>query len=129
MSRNPVLNCTLPKCEEKPRDIWAPEQLVYALEKCENDILSLALNLAFSCSLRMGEMLGLTWDCVDISPESIRSKKAYIYINKELQRVTKGALDAIDGRDALYNLRCFSKNVLKTSINPKNQSECAISTK
>jgi integrase len=119
MSRNPVLNCTLPKCEEKPRDIWTPEQLVYALEKCENDILSLALNLAFSCSLRMGEMLGLTWDCVDISPESIRSKKAYIYINKELQRVTKGALDAIDGRDIMFSFPAvMAKNnttlVLKT---------------
>ena len=119
MSRNPVLNCTLPKCEEKPRDIWTPEQLVYALEKCEDETLSLALNLAFSCSLRMGEMLGLTWDCVDISPESIRNKKAYIYINKELQRVTKGALDAIDGRDIMFTFPAvMAKNnttlVLKT---------------
>jgi integrase len=119
MSRNPVLNCTLPKCVEKPRDIWTPEQLVDALEKCENETLSLALNLAFSCSLRMGEMLGLTWDCVDISPDSIRDKKAYIYINKELQRVTKGAMDAIDGRDIMFTFPAvMAKNnttlVLKT---------------
>ena len=38
---------------------------MHALEVCEDDRLKLALNLAFSCSLRMGEMLGLTWDCVD----------------------------------------------------------------
>ncbi|NCB66629.1 MAG: site-specific integrase [Bacilli bacterium] len=119
MSRNPVLNCTLPKCEEKPRDIWTPEQLVHALENCEDDILSLALNLAFSCSLRMGEMLGLTWDCVEISDDSIRKKNAYIYVNKELQRVTKNALDVLDGRDVMFTFPAvMAKNnttlVLKT---------------
>ena len=30
---------------------------MHALEICEDDRLKLALNLAFSCSLRMGEML------------------------------------------------------------------------
>lgn len=29
-------------------------------------------------------MLGLTWDCVDIFPESIEAGTAYIYINKEI---------------------------------------------
>ena len=30
-----------------------------------------------SCSLRLGELLGLTWDCVDISPEAIEENRAY----------------------------------------------------
>ncbi len=102
MARNPVLNCTLPKVEEKTREIWSPEELYEALEKCEDDTLALALNLAFSCSLRMGEMLGLTWDCVDISEESIQKKKAYVYVNKELQRVTRNAMEVLDGRDIMY---------------------------
>ena len=38
------------------------EVLQKALEACDDDILRLAINLAFSCSLRMGELLGLTWD-------------------------------------------------------------------
>ena len=59
-------------------------------------MLRLALNLAFSCSLRMGEMLGLTWDCVDISPESIDNGSASIYVDKELQRVSRDALAQID---------------------------------
>lgn len=42
----------------------------YALEVCDDDILALAINLSFACSLRMGEMLGLTWDCIDISEET-----------------------------------------------------------
>ena len=91
--RNPVLNATLPKAEYKKREIWTPDILAKALEVCDDPILSLAINLAFSCSLRMGELLGLTWDCVDVSAQSIESGNASIFINKELQRVTRGALD------------------------------------
>ena len=60
MSRNPVLNATLPKEEHKERAIWTAETLFKALKVCDDDNLALALNLAFSCSLRMGELLGLT---------------------------------------------------------------------
>lgn len=45
---------------------------------CEDERLKLAINLAFSCTLRMGELLGLTWDCVDISPEAIEENRSYI---------------------------------------------------
>lgn len=92
MSRNPVLNATLPKEEHKQREIWTSDILFKALSVCDDDNLSLALNLAFSCSLRMGEMLGLTWDCVDISEESIKNGCAFVFVNKELQRVNRDAL-------------------------------------
>lgn len=78
MSRNPVLNATLPKEEHKQREIWTAETLFKALEVCDDDVLALALNLAFSCSLRIGELLGLTWDCIDISESSIKAGNAYI---------------------------------------------------
>lgn len=102
MSRNPVLNATLPKEEHKQRDIWTADILFKALEVCDDDNLSLALNLAFSCSLRMGEMLGLTWDCVDISEESITAGRAYIFVNKELQRVNRNALEQLNEKDVLF---------------------------
>lgn len=99
MNRNPVQNATLPKCEKNTREIWDAETLFKAIGLCEDDTLKLAMNLAFACSLRMGELLGLTWDCVDISKESISTGKAYIYVNKELQRVSRNALSQIDGQD------------------------------
>ena len=71
MEKNPVIYATVPKYKSAKREIWTAETLMHALEVCEDDRLKLALNLAFSCSLRMGEMLGLTWDCVDISEEAI----------------------------------------------------------
>ena len=102
MSRNPVLNATLPKEEHKQRDIWTVETLFKALELCDDDMLALALNLAFSCSLRMGEMLGLTWDCIDISENSIKNGKANIFVNKELQRVSRDALEKLNGKGVVF---------------------------
>lgn len=102
LSRNPVVNCTLPKAVEKEREIWSAETLFTALEHCEDDILSLALNLAFSCSLRMGKMLGLTWDCIDISEESISKNKAFVFVNKEIQRVSRQSLEALDEKDVMF---------------------------
>lgn len=71
---------TLPKYTAKKRDIWTAETLFHALEVCDDPRLRLCINLSFSCSLRLGELLGLTWDCVDISPESIEAGRASIYI-------------------------------------------------
>ena len=81
--------------------IWTAETLSKAMEVCDDPILSLALNLAFSCSLRIGEMLGLTWDCIDIAPQSIENGSAYIFVNKELQRVTRGALDDLSDKGVI----------------------------
>ena len=111
ISRNPVLNATLPKEEHKERDIWTAETLSKAMEVCDDPILSLALNLAFSCSLRIGEMLGLTWDCIDIAPQSIENGSAYIFVNKELQRVTRGALDDLSDKGVIKKFPpCIASN-------------------
>ena len=92
MEKNPCIYATLPKYTSKKRDIWTAETLFRALKVCDDPKLRLCINLSFSCSLRLGELLGLTWDCVDISPESIEAGRASIYINKELQRVDIASL-------------------------------------
>ena len=80
MEKNPCIYATLPKYTSKKRDIWTAETLFRALKVCDDPKLRLCINLSFSCSLRLGELLGLTWDCVDISPESIDAGRASIYI-------------------------------------------------
>ena len=62
----------------------------------------LAINLAFSCSLRIGELLGLTWDCVDISEKSIQDGEAHVLINKELIRVSRDAMKELDGKGVIF---------------------------
>ena len=115
MEKNPAMYATVPKSEAKKREIWDAPTLFHALEVCEDERLKLAINLAFACSLRIGELLGLTWDCVDISPESIAAGKAYVYVNKELQRVDKSVMKALGKKDVLRvfpELRESNKTVL-----------------
>lgn len=101
MEKNPCINATVPKAKKAAREIWDAKTLFHAIDICEDERLKLALNLAFSCTLRMGELLGLTWDCVDISPTSLSYGDAHIQVNKELQRVSKKALEALDGKDVI----------------------------
>ena len=124
VERNPAEHAMVPKAEYAKRDIWTAETLFRALNLCDDPRLALALNLAFCCSLRMGELLGLTWDCVDISPESIAAGTASVSINKELQRVNRASMDALDDKDVLLKFPASRSTtttilVLKT---PKTES-------
>ena len=115
MEKNPAVYATVPKAEAKKREIWDAPTLFHALEVCEDERLKLAINLAFACSLRMGELLGLTWDCVDITPESIAAGKAYVFVNKELQRVDKSHMSVLEKKDVITTfpeLRASNKTVL-----------------
>ena len=124
MEKNPCTHATVPKHKSQKRNIWTADTLMYALSVCEDERLKLAINLSFSCSLRLGELLGLTWDCVDISPEAIEENRAYVFINKESQRIRKESLNALDGKDVLLVFPTNHKKnstvrILKT---PKTES-------
>ena len=124
MEHNPVENAILPKEQKKERAVWDADDLIKAIDSCEDDTLSLAINLAFSCSLRMGEMLGLTWDCVDVSPESIKNGEAYIFINKELQRCMRDALEKLGDKGVIFKFPPLIKstNTCLVLKEPKTQS-------
>lgn len=124
MQKNPAIYATVPKHKVAKRDIWTVDTLMKALDLCEDEKLKLAMNLAFSCSLRMGELLGLTWDCVDISQEAITEGRSYIYVDKEVQRVDKSALQELRGKDVILVFHeekksCKTVRVLKL---PKTDS-------
>lgn len=124
MSRNPVEHATLPKEEHVPRDIWTADILFKAMDLCEDDNLLLAMNLAFSCTLRIGELLGLTWDCVDISQTSMEAGQAYIYINKELQRVRRDAMEALGEKGVLlkFPMAIRGMNTMLVLKEPKTKT-------
>lgn len=124
MEQNPVAKATLPKVEEKQREIWTADDLFRALEVCEDDRLSLAINLAFSCSLRLGEMVGLTWDCIDIGEENIAENNASIFVEKELMRVSKNALEKLEGKDVVqvFPSVLTSNNTVLLLKKPKTKS-------
>ena len=88
--------------------------------------LALALNIAFACTLRIGKLLGLTWDCVDISKEAIEENRAYIFINKQSQRVKIEALKELKEKDVLLVFPAKSKKnktvrILKSAKNDRTR--------
>ena len=124
ITRNPVDNATLPKEQKKTREIWDAETLFKAIDACEDDLLSLALNMSFACSLRMGELLGLTWDCIDISDDSLAADTASIFVNKELQRVKKDTVEKLGDRGIVFQFpSCLGcRSTVLVLKEPKTQS-------
>lgn len=99
ISRNPFDRVTMKKVKYQPRDIWTAETVRKALDECKSGKLYIAMNLSFACSMREGEILGLTWDNVHISDEDIISDNAFVYIDKELIRCSKRAIETLSSKD------------------------------
>ena len=121
---NPFDKVYAPKHKEANRDIWELDDLKKALDVCTDPILELCINLAFSCSLRLGEVLGLTWDCVHISDDLISSNSAWIYVNKQLQRVSLTALEKLSGNEIYLRFPKANTHVTTTLVlkEPKTAS-------
>ena len=102
IGKNPFDNVVLPKVEYKKREIWDADTIRKALDECTDSKLYIAMNLAFACSLRMGEILGLTWDNVHIEDGDIAADDAYIFIDKELARCSKQALETLGEKDIYH---------------------------
>ena len=102
VGKNPFENTVLPKTEYKKRDIWNADTIRIALDQCTDNKLYIAMNLAFACSLRVGEILGLTWDNVNISDEDIAKDNASVYVDRELFRASKEVMDTLGNRDILF---------------------------
>ena len=124
LKKNPVANATKPKVQYKKRAIWTLENIKRALENCDDIKLALALQLAFVCTMRIGEIVGLQWDSVDISEKAIENDAAYIYVHQELDRVSREAMEELDNKDIKFIFPALkpgsvSRLVLKT---PKTES-------
>jgi integrase len=120
MEKNPCIYATVPKYKAKTREIWTAETLMQATELCDDDILRLAMNLSFSASMRIGEVTGLTWDCVDISPEAMENGSPSVTINKQYQRISLEAFKQLDGKDVVQvfppeSKLCKTVRVLKST--------------
>ncbi len=93
INSNPVV-CDPPKRSTEETASWDIDTLRSALDMIEDDILHLAVHMAFVCSLRIGEAMALSWDDVDFV-------KKEIHIRKTLQRVSKQALEELPS-ESLY---------------------------
>ena len=124
MGKNPAVDATVPKAKKQEREIWTAEMLMQALEACDNKMLKIAFHLAFTATLRIGELLGLTWDDIDISEEAIADNKAYVIINKQVERVSKDAIEALNSKEIIMIFPSQKKNnkTVRVLKSPKTDS-------
>ena len=126
VGKNPFENTVLPKTEYKKRDIWNAETIRIALDQCTDNKLYIAMNLAFACSLRMGEILGLRWKNVFIEDEHIMADNAYIYIDAELTRASKQAIEMLGEKDIYYIFTPLMPNTSTRLILKKPKTDSSI---
>lgn len=95
INQNPMIGVMKPKIHHVDRVFWTPEQMALALEHCADTTLSIAIQLAFACTLRKGEILSLTW-------EDINFDKQVLSVDKELIRVTKESVAKVTNENIIF---------------------------
>lgn len=126
IGKNPFEGAVIPKAEHQKRNIWDADTIRLALDNCTDSKLYIAMNLAFACSLRMGEILGLTWKNVHIEDSDIYSDNAYIYIETELTRVSKRAMEALGEKDIYHIFKPLMPNTTTRLVLKKPKTESSI---
>lgn len=77
--RNPLLTVKLKREGKKEVEVFTREEQKKIIDECPNHYYGMAIKFDFYTGLRAGELLGLTWDCVDFYTNTVR-------INKQVQR-------------------------------------------
>lgn len=122
--RNPASLATLPKMPKNRRAVWTIDTFKKAISVTDDDLLLICMHLAFSCSLRIGEITGLTWDDIIIDNKAIKDGNARVIVNKELSRVSLEAMQKLKEKDIIkifptQKPHATTRLVLKT---PKTES-------
>lgn len=124
---NPAMNCTPPEYESGERKVWTAEEAQHAIDICDDPLLKTCMLIAIGCSPRIGEILGLTWDCIDLVQDA-NDGISKLCINKELKRCDKTSLRKLVNRSKCKVYFTFpeqKKNESTTALvlkDPKNKS-------
>ena len=123
LQRNPSSACILPKVVEKPvtpLDIPEQKRLFAALKG--NRFEALFLTAVFT-GMRVGEIIGLTWDCVDFEHGVIRVEKQLVQTRVKGQKYVFGTLK--NGKTRIITPAPFILEVLKAHQAAQRQQKKA----
>lgn len=123
---NPFPSANKPKVKSKKREMWTSEYIWTALNACTDMKLYVAINLAFACSLRSGEISGLTWDKVFITDAHIARDDAFLLVEQELARVSRQAREQLDDKDIIYIFPSLMPNTSTNLVLKKPKTESSI---
>ena len=115
---NPALGATPPKHKTVLRDVWTVDEAMEALRSCESENMKVCMLLAIGCSMRLGEILGLQWPSVNVTPDTIEKGYSTIKVRQELKRCDKSTLAVLEEkhRSNVYYKFPETKEGCKTSL-------------
>ncbi len=102
LAKNPFDNVTLEKHISEERATWTVDLIVKAMDACTDNLLYLCMNIAFACSPRAGEILGLQWPRLHITDADIANDNARIEFDRELTRVSLKAMKKLKDKGILF---------------------------
>ncbi|MCL1952263.1 MAG: site-specific integrase [Oscillospiraceae bacterium] len=126
IKRNPFELVEKPRHSYRTREIWDADTIRKALDECRDSKLYVAMNLSFACSLRIGEILGLTWDNIHISDAEIAADNAHLFVEKELQRASLTAIRALEQKDVFFMFPAFKPNAATRLVLKKPKTEASV---
>ena len=119
---NPFIHATLPEFRSKVRPALTPDEVKQVLDFTDNPddydlfLVHCAVHLAFSGSMRGGEIGALQWDDI-IDPQN-----RIVYISKSIDRVDRAALDTVSKTKVFFQFPSFNPRA-KSVIVLKNTKE------
>ncbi|MDR1473542.1 MAG: site-specific integrase [Lactobacillales bacterium] len=93
LKSNPTEVCKLPRVEKKEIAVMSEDEMASLLDDIKGHKFENLYFVTLFTGMRQGEVIGLTWDCVDF-------KNGVILINKQLQKEKK-----VGGRYGLVSLK------------------------
>jgi len=96
-----IPDASAPAEKYKKRKAWEPEQVQKLLDSITDPVLHLAVHLAFVCSLRAGEVVGIGISSINLNEKSF-------WVNQIVQRVSDKAISTIPKEKII---RVFPKKV------------------
>lgn len=123
LQRNPSTACILPKVVEKPvTPLDVPEQKQFFKALRNSPFEALFLTAVFT-GMRVGEIIGLTWDCVDFEHGVIHVEKQLVQTRVKGQKYTFGTLK--NGKTRVITPAPFILEVLKAHQAAQRQQKKA----
>ena len=112
---NPATDASPPKWRNKERVIWSEDEVYSALDNLPLGPLLIALHIAIACSARIGEILGLTWDDIEVTPETILKDTSTIHVRKTLKRTSLEALERLKANNRDENITPIPPPIVKAN--------------
>lgn len=123
LEKNPASACVLPKVVEKPVEPLDTPELKRLFEALRGNRFETLFLTAVFTGMRVGELIGLTWDCVDFENEMIHVTKQLVQTRSKGQKYVYGTLK--NGKTRVITPAPFVMQLLATHKTAQEEERLA----